>query len=168
MILIGNKIHFFLRALTLEMFNGNLMSKVAIGGMTIHTMFNALPSWRFMDEKLLQRVLQKKVTTERILRMRVLIIDEISQLIRSELDAIEYVLRVLTKSERDAAFPFARRQLVLSGDHLQLEAVKLIENGIPKMASYEGRSWRRLFGGDGTGMLAFLDANHRQKGDKVF
>lgn len=40
------------------------------------------------------------------------------------------------------------------------------------MTAYEGRSWRRLFGGDRIailhGVIAFLNANHRQKKDECF
>ena len=100
--------------------------------------------------------------------MKVLVIDEISQLKACELDAIEYVVRVLTHSERDAAFAFAGRQLLLSGDSLQLEPVKLFEKRRTNPTAYEGRSWHRLFGGDGVGLIAFLTANHRQKNDRDF
>lgn len=140
----------------------------AIGGMTIHNTFNALPSWRFSDDRLLHRVLARKDVSDRIMRMKVLVIDEISMLKAHELDAIEYVLRILTSSEKDAAFPFARRQLVFAGDPFQLEPVKLFEKDRANMTAYEGRSWRRVFGGDGMGVIALLQANHRQRADNTF
>lgn len=99
----------------------------SITGNTIHRTFNALSSWRFTNVSFLQRVLAKKAMTDRIMRMDFVVIDEIFQLKACQLDAIEYVMRVLTHSERDSAFPFARRQFVISGDPLRLEPVKLFE-----------------------------------------
>ena len=66
---------------------------------------------------------------DRLLRCKMLPMDEVFLLKDNEIESTEHVLRRLTNSEYDAALSLEGRQSLAVGDPFQLEAVKIDQYG---------------------------------------
>ena len=98
---------------------------------------------------------------------KVIIIDEISMLKGNVIDSLNYVFRQLSPPHADF-YPFDGRILVLCGDPFQLEPVcPPHEKSIA--SALESRSWDTCFGVHyGSGTVALLSSNQRERGDAAF
>jgi len=89
-----------------------------LGGVTIHS-WAGIGIKDSLSDKDLKEIVKKKHVKDRILKTRVLIIDEISMLHDYQLDMIDRVCRTIRQNPR----PFGGLQLVLAGDLFQLPPV---------------------------------------------
>lgn len=89
-----------------------------IGGMTIHS-WSGLGIHDELSEKDLASIAKKKPIRDRILKTRVLIIDEISMLSARQLTCIDAILRYFKVTPE----PFGGIQVVFCGDFLQLPPI---------------------------------------------
>lgn len=89
-----------------------------IGGMTIHSFFG-IGIREDIDEYFLDRLLQKEFLYNRLKKLKVLIIDEISMVSPELFVSMDKILRAFKSSDK----PFGGIQLVLSGDFFQLPPV---------------------------------------------
>ena len=153
---------------------------MSLGGNTIHRVFGALPSWNWSKERLWDLVKKNRRKRDELRSIRVLLIDEVSQIQSIQLDSIDFVLRKIPMSsvvEEDyewlhqdsvlSAAPFGGRQVILSRDPFQLEPFAS-HNRKDATTFYQSSAWRLLFGGYGNGVVVNTDRNHRHSGDKQF
>lgn len=113
---------------------------------------------------------ERPTLVDRLRRIKVLFIDEISLLKGNEIDAIDSVFRKLACDERHASIPFGGRIVVFAGDPFQLEPC---EEGSSvqvetRDTAYQSRSWYLTFGPLGDGTVVVLGQNHRQSKDPNF
>ncbi len=93
-------------------------SALIIGGTTLHS-FLGIGLGRETPDKLIKNIMQNTKIKNRWLELDILIIDEISMLSADLFDKLEYMARVIRRSEN----AFGGIQLILSGDFLQLPCV---------------------------------------------
>lgn len=138
-----------------------------IGGMTLHRLFKAKINWEWSAEGLWDS-LQSRLSSQRRLRdIHVLIIDEISTVKASILNAIDNVLRRLPRTPAQHDEPFGGRQIVVSGDPFQLEPFFDIAERNTASA-FQSSPRRQTFGTSGSGKIVLLSKNHRQAADDRF
>ncbi|KAI0560118.1 ATP-dependent DNA helicase PIF1 [Gracilaria domingensis] len=144
-------------------------ASIPIGGRTVSSVFGIHANWALTKEKLLEEIKKDKWRMSEIRQVRVLIIEEVLLLNSETLDAIDAILRYLTRNDGDCALPFGGRQVVLSGDIFQLGPVEQIES-LPSENRYAhlSRPLSLTFGGFGTGIVSMLSTNHRKQNDKQF
>ena len=94
-----------------------------IDGLTLHKLFRAKINWEWTIEGLWDQVKRHSSTRRVLSDAKILIIDEISTVKASILEAIEGVLRRLVSEPCQSGLPFGGRQIVVSGDPFQLGAV---------------------------------------------
>lgn len=112
---------------------------VNIHGTTIHHIFKGLGLMKGDGPTLYKKLRRKKYVIEKLRRMRVLIIDEISLISASFFDKIDYLLRKATKTDK----PFGGKQIVLSGDFYQLPPIDpTAETG--SMFAFQSEVWPQL------------------------
>lgn len=107
------------------------VAAVTIGGMTLHS-YAGIGIVNDIDDKILTRVRKNYTAKARILKTKILIIDEISMMGSSLFDTIDYVFRNIRNSSK----PFGGIQLIICGDLLQLPPVK--DNWV-----FESRAFQR-------------------------
>ena len=123
-----------------------------IGGTTLHS-FAGLEIYDELDEKLLDKILQKQTVNRKVNNASVLIIDEVSMLRSTVLDAVN----VICQRIRHNSDPFGGLQIILCGDFFQLPPV--ITNRVLSINDYAFSSsvWKT-----GKFVICYLTENHRQ------
>jgi ATP-dependent DNA helicase PIF1 len=122
-----------------------------LGGMTIHAWAGIGIDGR-LDKSVVKRVLKNDETVQRIVKARVLIIDEISMLHSYRLDMVNEVCRLVRKDPR----PFGGLQVVLCGDFFQLPPVT-DPGQTDSCFAFKAAAWDEL-----RLRVCYLDEQHRQ------
>ncbi|HEY4502881.1 MAG TPA: PIF1 family DEAD/DEAH box helicase, partial [Candidatus Paceibacterota bacterium] len=139
-----------------------------IGGVTIHS-WSGIGIRNKLDKYDLDKIASSEYIVKRVLRTRVLIIDEISMLSANTLDMVDLVCREIKQS----AEPFGGIQIILVGDFFQLPPITRMENRIENIKSiqktltgeaqragvfaYDGGAWERA-----KLIVCYLTEQHRQ------
>lgn len=89
-----------------------------IGGVTIHSFFS-VGIREYIDEYYLDRLLQMKSVHEKLAKLKVLIIDEVSMVSPGLFESMDKILRAFKFTDK----PFGGVQIILSGDFFQLPPV---------------------------------------------
>ena len=112
-----------------------------IGCITLHRLFRDKINWEGSNNGLWES-LQSNISVPRsLLYIYVLIIDEISTVKASVLDAIDAVLRRLPRTPAPHDLPFGGRKIIVSGEAFQLEPFfEIAENN--KASAFESSFWR--------------------------
>lgn len=128
-----------------------------IGGQTIHS-FSGIGIKDKISERDLDSMSQKQYLYDKLSKIRVLIIDEISMLGRDTFESIDKVLRFF----KDSSLSFGGVQLVLTGDFFQLPPVsKSLQNSKDKFA-FMSPSWVQS-----NLQIAYLQKQYRQSDQKL-
>lgn len=122
------------------------ISALLIGGTTLHS-YLGLGLGDLPVDKLLYKIMMKKMICDRWKKLDVLIIDEVSMITPELFDKIEECFRIIRKNDE----PFGGVQIILSGDFLQLPCVK------NDSFVFESNSWKHITNN------IFLDEIVRQK-----
>ncbi len=140
-----------------------------IGGMTIHS-WSGIGIRTRLDKYDLDKIASSEYINKRVLRTRVLIIDEISMLSTNMLDMVDLVCREIKQSSE----PFGGIQVVLVGDFFQLPPIvkreEHLQQGslIPQVRpvgshvgvgnfAYSAGAWERA-----RPIVCYLNEQHRQ------
>lgn len=89
-----------------------------IGGVTIHSFFS-IGIREYIDEYYLDKLMQMKSVHERLSKLKVLIIDEVSMVSPGVFESMDKILRAIKFTDK----PFGGVQIILSGDFFQLPPV---------------------------------------------
>ncbi|MDK7374575.1 AAA family ATPase [Weeksella virosa] len=89
-----------------------------MNGQTIHS-WAGIGIRDYVSDRYLTSLREKKYFRDKMEKVKVLIIDEISMLHRNQLDAVDYVLKFFKQNEE----PFGGIQVVFSGDFFQLPPI---------------------------------------------
>lgn len=127
-----------------------------LNGKTIHS-WSGLGIKQSLDEKSLRRISRNGQLGSRILKTKTLIIDEISMLHASQLDAVNNILQSVCENK----LPFGGIQTVFCGDFFQLPPVQK-ENNAPVSFAYSSKVWDQM-----DVKTCYLDEQHRQKDNKL-
>jgi ATP-dependent DNA helicase PIF1 len=127
-----------------------------VGGLTIHS-FAKLGLGTDSIEKILERINKDKKSQNRIIKTKILAIDEISMLSAKFFNLLNYIFQMVRKNNA----PFGGVTLVLFGDFLQLPPV--IKPGEDDDICLKCAAWR-----EAEIETVLLKANHRQKDDINF
>ena len=128
-----------------------------IGGSTLHS-FAGLEIYDELNDKLLDKILQKATVHRRIDRASVLIIDEVSMLRSTVLDAVNTVCQRIKRNPK----PFGGLQVVFCGDFFQLPPVIVGRELLVTDYAFSARSW------SGTKpVICYITENHRQEGNSL-
>lgn len=127
-----------------------------LNGKTIHS-WSGLGIKQSLDEKSLRRISRNSRFGSRILKTKTLIIDEISMLHASQLDAVDQILQSVCENQ----LPFGGIQTVFCGDFFQLPPVQK-ENNTPVSFAYSAEIWNQM-----DVKTCYLDEQHRQKDNKL-
>ena len=133
-----------------------------IGGMTIHS-WSGIGIKESLNDYDLDRITSNEYIHKRVLKTRVLIIDEISMLRSETLSMLDAICREIKQNEE----PFGGMQIVFVGDFFQLPPIekknsvsnvqdKLI-NEVKIYFAFESEAWRKL-----APVTCYLTEQHRQ------
>ncbi len=128
-----------------------------IGGSTLHS-FAGLEIYDELNSKLLDKILQKATVHRRIDRASVLIIDEVSMLRSTVLDAVNTVCQRIKRSPK----PFGGLQVVFCGDFFQLPPVIKDRELTVSDYAFSARSWS-----EAKPVICYITENHRQEGNSL-
>lgn len=138
-----------------------------IGGMTIHS-WSGIGIKTKLDKNDLNKITSSPYIVKRVLRTKVLIIEEVSMLTGETLSMVEAVCREINQNSK----PFGGIQVILTGDFFQLPPVvkreidkntqtTLIEKSSTHFA-YDSPAWTKL-----NPTICYLTEQHRQE-DGIF
>ena len=128
-----------------------------IGGSTLHS-FAGLEIHDSLDERLLDKILQKQNIYKKINTPSVLIIDEVSMLRSSVLDAVDTVCRRVRRSP----LPFGGLQVVFCGDFFQLPPVIKERSVAPDDFAFSAIAWQEV-----KPVVCYLTDNYRQQDNSL-
>lgn len=128
-----------------------------IGGSTLHS-FSGLEIHDALDDRLLDKILQKQNIYKKINTPSVLIIDEVSMLRASVLDAVDTVCRRVRRSP----LPFGGLQVVFCGDFFQLPPVIRERAVTPEDFAFSSKSWK-----EANPVICYLTENYRQQDNSL-
>ena len=137
------------------------------GGTTLHRLFRSKINWEWSADGLWSSLQSRTSFQHSLLDIHTLIIDEISTVKGSILDAIDAVLRRLPRTPAQRDEPFGGRQIVVSGDPFQLQLFFDVAK-TNTASAFLSRSWEQCFGSAASGRIVILSANHRQASDDCF
>ncbi|MEI8174346.1 MAG: PIF1 family DEAD/DEAH box helicase [bacterium] len=134
-----------------------------IGGMTIHS-WSGIGIRTKLDKYDLDKIASSEYISRRILRTRVLIIDEISMLSMNMLEMVDMVCREVKQNSE----PFGGIQIILVGDFFQLPPIIKREDNIKQNSlikdnknlgifAYDSGAWERAHF-----VVCYLAEQHRQ------
>ena len=138
-----------------------------IGGMTIHS-WSGTGIKTKLDKYDLDKIASTEYIAKRVLRAKVLIIDEVSMLLSETLSMIDAVCREIKRSPD----PFGGLQIILVGDFFQLPPIvkneikennaqsMLLEESLTRFA-YDSPAWNRA-----NPIVCYLTEQYRQDDDK--
>lgn len=122
-----------------------------IGGRTIHS-FIGIGVVDYMDEYVIDMIMQRETLYKKLLATKILIIDEVSMLDAKVLDKINVILKGVRKSQE----AFGGVQIIFVGDFFQLPPVSKGDE-IKKFA-YESAAWR-----EAKPLVCYLEKQYRQR-----
>lgn len=133
-----------------------------IGGMTIHS-WSGIGIKEFLDKYDLDRITTSEYLVRRILKTKVLIIDEISMLHANTLTMVDAVCRAIRQNPE----PFGGLQIVFVGDFFQLppinkknkveQEIQLFEEEEQGEFAYDSTAWIRA-----NPIICYIGEQHRQ------
>ena len=123
-------------------------------GMTLHS-WSGIGIKSEVSKKDIQDIERKANIALRYRRADILIIDEISMIAASVLDAVDQVARHLRKSDE----PFGGMQVIFCGDFFQLPPIS--RHGEARFA-FESYAWNRI-----QPVVCYLQKNYRQTNDSL-
>ncbi|MEI7741212.1 MAG: PIF1 family DEAD/DEAH box helicase [bacterium] len=134
-----------------------------VGGVTIHS-WSGIGIRPMLTKSDLNKICGTDYVSKRILKSKVLIIDEISMLNPDTLDMVDSVCRAVRQDDR----PFGGLQVILSGDFFQLPPIvrrddtfnsqqSLIAEKPKGLFAYESNAWIRA-----EPIVCYLTEQHRQ------
>ncbi len=126
-----------------------------IGGMTIHS-WSGIGARDHITPYDLDQITGREKTVKRVKQAQVLVIDEISMLGASTLDAVETVCRTIRESQE----AFGGLQVIFVGDFFQLPPIT--QRGDEVRYAFEGRAWAHA-----QPLICYLDEQYRQE-DEMF
>ena len=138
-----------------------------IGGTTLHRLFRAKINWEWSADGLWFSLQSRTSFQRSLLDIHTLIIDEISTVKGSILDAIDAVLRRFPRTPAQRDEPFGGRQIAVSGDPFELQPFFDVAETNTASALLS-RSWEQCFGSAASARIVILSANHRQASDDCF
>lgn len=133
-----------------------------IGGMTIHS-WSGIGIKESLTKYDLDKITTSEYISKKILKTKVLIIDEISMLHADTLEMVDAVCRAVRQNEE----PFGGLQVVLVGDFFQLPPIQKRtteqkqQGLIPEkkaVFAYESPAWKRL-----APVVCYISEQHRQE-----
>ena len=137
-----------------------------IGGMTIHS-WSGIGIKAKLDRNDLNKIIKNQRIARRIIRTKILIIEEISMLTSDTLSMVDVVCRSVKQNQK----PFGGMQVVLSGDFFQLPPIvkkeinnsqtTIIQNSLNHFA-YNSHAWKLL-----NPTVCYITEQYRQE-DKNF
>ncbi len=133
-----------------------------IGGTTLHS-FAGLGVSDEIDDRLLDQILQKQNVYRKVNNVSVLIIDEVSMLRSTVLDAVNIICkRIRANNAETRDKPFGGMQVIFCGDFYQLPPV--ITNRELTVADYAFSSlaWK-----DAKPVICYITENHRQSDNSL-
>ncbi|KND51859.1 MAG: ATP-dependent DNA helicase PIF1 [Parcubacteria bacterium C7867-001] len=125
-----------------------------VKGVTIHS-WSGIGVRESLSASDLDAIASKEHVVRRILKTKVLIIDEISMLSAGALSMVDAVLKEVRQNDR----PFGGLQILLVGDFFQLPPIS--KNGEASFA-FESAAWREL-----NPLICYLSEQHRQEDEKL-
>lgn len=129
-----------------------------VHGMTIHS-WSGIGVKKNLSDWDVEMIAAREKTAERIMRAKVLIIDEISMLDASTLESVDKVLRTLRHPVLQEEQPFGGLQVIFVGDFFQLPPVS---RGERARFAFESEAWQ-----DANPVVCYLSEQHRQE-DQAF
>jgi ATP-dependent DNA helicase PIF1 len=129
-----------------------------VHGMTIHS-WSGIGIKKNVSDWDVEMIASKEKTAERIMRAKILIIDEISMLDADTLESVDKVLRTLRHPVMQESQPFGGLQVIFVGDFFQLPPVS---RGDRANFAFTSAAWR-----DANPVVCYLSEQHRQE-DKKF
>jgi len=124
-------------------------------GQTIHSFFS-LGIRDIIDDDYLESMLEKKYLQTRFLKLKVLIVDEISMVSPEIFTSIDKILRAFKEFDK----PFGGVQVVLCGDFFQLPPIS--KGYKEKRFAWQSTAWRDL-----SLKTCYLEKKFRQDDDKL-
>ncbi len=128
-----------------------------IGGTTLHS-FAGLEIHDDLNDKLLDKILQKQTVNRRVNNASVLIIDEVSMLRSSVLNAVNIVCQRIRRSPK----PFGGLQVVLCGDFYQLPPVIINRELAISDYAFSATAWS-----ESKFVICYITENHRQEDNSL-
>ncbi len=126
-----------------------------IGGTTIHSFFS-IGIREYIDDYYLDKLLQTKSVVERLSKLKVLIIDEVSMVSPGVFEGMDKILRAIKFTDK----PFGGVQVILSGDFFQLPPVSKEWKEIRFI--WQTELWKKL-----DLKIAYLEEKFRQDEDDI-
>jgi len=126
-----------------------------IGGSTIHSFFGVGIREK-VDDWLLDKITQTKTILERLSKLKVLIIDEVSMVSPELFNSMDKILRAIKFTDK----PFGGVQVILSGDFFQLPPVSKEFKEIRFI--WQTELWKKL-----DLKIAYLEEKFRQDQDDI-
>jgi len=123
-----------------------------LNGKTIHS-WSGLGIRDSLDEKSLKRISRKRQLKNRILKTKILVIDEISMLHAGQLNMVNEICKCI----RESQLPFGGIQTIFCGDFFQLPPVRREGRALTFFA-YASEAWNEM-----DIKVCYLDEQHRQK-----
>ena len=127
-----------------------------IGGRTIHS-FVGLGVVDYLDEQVIDQIMQREKLYKKILNTQVLVIDEISMLDAKVLDKVNTILKGVKNNPK----PFGGTQVIFVGDFFQLPPVQK-RNEEQKYFAFMGTAWK-----EAKPLTCYLEEQYRQT-DETF
>lgn len=128
-----------------------------IGGITLHS-FAGLEIHDEIDQYVLDKILQKQTVNKRINSAKVLIIDEVSMLRASVLDAVNIICQKVRGNEA----PFGGLQIIFCGDFFQLPPVITNRELSIDDFAFNAKGWI-----EAKPVICYITENHRQSGNTL-
>jgi len=125
-----------------------------VHGMTIHS-WSGIGVKKDLNDWDVEMIASREKTAERIIRAKVLIIDEISMLDSRTLDSVDKVLRTLRHKTLAPEEPFGGLQIIFVGDFFQLPPVS---RGERAQFAFQSEAWR-----EANPVVCYLSEQHRQE-----
>lgn len=126
-----------------------------IGGLTIHS-WSGIGIKDMLSPYELDKISSNEKTSKRILKAKVLVIDEISMLGAGTLEMVEQVCRVV----RQSAEPFGGLQVIFVGDFFQLPPIT--RQGEVLRYAFESEAWQRA-----RPLICYLTDQYRQEDEML-
>jgi len=127
-----------------------------IGGRTLHS-FVGIGVVHYLNEQVIDKIMERESLYKKLLNTQVLIIDEISMLDAKVLDKVDAILKAVKKSEK----AFGGMQIIFVGDFFQLPPVTK-RGEETKYFAFMSKAWK-----EARPLVCYLEEQYRQT-DETF